>query len=260
VDTTVSTGIPELDTALGGGFLEGSVPLIVGGTYSNGWALGFEIFKRMVAQGFFGIIINYYGPLSLIKRHTSVIGLEIDELGGKGDLAVIDVFGSYHGVEYDEPYVFSIGPVDAGTYLIKTSNVYQEIVQSYANDRTPVGIVVTMDGFAHIFGEEVALRILQKNLAMKEKSRHSYENSPITLALLHRDRVSTYLLSWLVSYSEHVIDLRPTKRACVEELIVRKSLLKSFVPVSGELRLSRGRVMVRINKNGKREPAERPEH
>ena len=245
---TVSTGIPELDRALGGGFLEGSIPLIVGETYSNSWALGLEIFKRIVDQGFFGVIVNYYGPVSLIKRHASVIGLDIEKLGEKGDLGIIDIFGSQHGVEYEEPYVFSIGDVDAGTFLIKTANTYRDIVKKYANGRTPIGLTITMDGFAHIFGEDVGLRILRKNLAMRETARRSYDEGPITLTLLHRDRVSTYFLSWLVSYSEHVIDLRPTKKACVEELVVRKSLLRDFVPVSGELKLSRGKVEVKIKK------------
>ncbi len=245
---TVSTGIQELDRALGGGFLSNSVPLIIGGTYSTAWALGFEIFKKMMERGFFGIIINYYGPMSLLERHASVLGMDIGELGRRGDLAVIDVFGSLHGIDYEEPYVFSIGSVDAGTYLIKTSNVYYEILRQCASDRMPVGIIFTMGGFAHVFGEDATLKILQKNLAMKEKSGRSRGEGPITISLLHRDMISSYLLSWIVNYSEHVIELRPTARVGVEEIIFRKSLLRDFEPVSGELRFRRGRIELKIER------------
>ncbi len=248
VEGVVSTGIPELDSALGGGFLEGSTPMIVGEMYSNGWALGFEILRRMVERGFFGIIINYCGPVSLIRRYASVIGLDIDELGKRGDIAIIDVFGSSHGLEYEEPYIFSLDSVDAGTFLIKVSDIYIDILKEHGRQRTPFGLLVTLDGFSHLFGEEMALRILRRNLALREMRMMSRDHSPITLAILYRDRVSTGLLSWLVTYSEHVIELRPTRSARSERLIVRKSLLKDFEPVSGELRFGRGKVEVRIRK------------
>ncbi|GAB6100848.1 hypothetical protein JCM16138_00710 [Thermococcus atlanticus] len=100
----LSTGIGELDSAIGGGFLEDSIFLIIYDTYSYGWGLGVKILENRIKEGDFGIIINNSMPVTPLSMELSSVGFDLHRYGKSGDLGVIEVFGSFYGLDYDIPF------------------------------------------------------------------------------------------------------------------------------------------------------------
>jgi len=235
------TGIAALDEMLGGGVIEDGILLVVYNTGSYGWALGVEIFKSFLERDWYGVVTNYSLPYSLLKKYASALRFGLQSLGRSDRLAVIDVFGSVNGVQLGEPFVRSIGEVDGSTFLPKMLAVYRTLVP---NRPRRIGLTVTMDGFVEVFGEETGMRILKRNLAMRENYPRSSGEEVLNVFLVNRDRVSPRFLSWLSQYAEHIVELRPTERPGVESLRVVKSLLPDFEPSTGTFRFKRGRVEV----------------
>ncbi|ASJ01650.1 hypothetical protein A3K92_09235 [Thermococcus gorgonarius] len=99
----IPTGIPEFDSLLGGGLLDDSTLLIVYGTHSFGWALGVEVFKRLISSGGFGIATNYSFPALLLERYSNTVGYDVFKDGLEGKLAIIDVFGSLNELTSSSP-------------------------------------------------------------------------------------------------------------------------------------------------------------
>ena len=241
----IPTGIEELDSMLGGGILDDSIVLITYDTNSFGWVLAVEVFRSLLQKNGFGVISNYSLPYSLLSKYAATLGFDIDRAGRENKLAIIDIFGSINGVKLDYPYIYYPSRIDASTFLPKLVDVYYELLKK-ANNRKPIGLTISMDGFAHIFDEETVIKLLRRNMILKEKAKFSENRKrPITVALMNKDRVSKSFLSWVSHYSEHIIDFEPTSRPGIERIIVRKSLLPEFEPSEAEFFYSRGRMLIR---------------
>jgi hypothetical protein len=243
----IPTGIRELDSLLGGGLLEDSTLLISYETTSFGWVLAIEVFRKLLAEGGFGIVTNYSFPFLLLERYAKSIRYDVFKEGVEGKLVVLDVFGSVNGVRLDYPFVYYIPGVDSTTFLDKTVSVYRRILK-LAENRRPIGISVTLDGMVDLFGEEATVRILRRNIAMKMRAREEEKERPrpVNIFLLNRDRVSTRFIAWLSQYMEHVIEFRITEKPGIERMVVRKSLLPEFIPVEAVFKFSRGRFEIEV--------------
>ncbi len=240
----VPTGIKELDTMFGGGVLDDSIVLIIYDTNSFGWVLSIAMFKSFLDRGGFGVVTNYSLPIGLLEKYAAMMGFDVEERGNSGQLAIIDVFGASHDVALDIPYVYSPGRIDSNTFLPKMVEVYYNILEK-AGGRKPVGLTVGMDGFAQIFDENTAMKILRRNVMMKEAARVSERRErPVNIMIVNRDRASKKYISWLFHYAEHVIDFEPTERPGLEKMIVRKSLLPEFEPSFAEFTYSKGRIKI----------------
>ena len=245
--SVLSTGIPLLDEALGGGLLEDSNLLIIYFTNSRGWALGFEILRRRIGMGDFGVILNTVLPMTPFRMELGAINLDVDELGKKGDLAVIDIFSSFYGIRYPEGYVYTDPTMDASTFLPKYSRLYRRVLKERIGDRRPVGLDVAVDGLAFLLGEKNFIRTFQRLMALKEHARISENRKrPLNIFLLNRSRASEELVSWMSLYSQYVIEFQPTEDPGEERLFIRGSPLPNFVPTGDGyvFRLVRGKVEI----------------
>lgn len=243
----LSTGIPLLDEALGGGFLEDSNLLIIYNTYSQGWALGFEILRRRIDMGDFGVILDSVLPITPLRMELGAINFNIDEFGSRNDLAVIDLFSSFHSLKYPEGYVYTDPTMNVDTFIPKYSQLYYRVLNERIGDRRPVGIDITVDGLAFLLGEKNFIRAFQRLMALKERAKISERRKrPLNILLLNKSRASEQLVSWMALYSQYVIEFQPTENPGVEKMFVRSSPLPDFEP-SAEgyvFRLIRGRVEI----------------
>ncbi|GAB6100851.1 hypothetical protein JCM16138_00740 [Thermococcus atlanticus] len=108
-----------------------------------------------------------------------------------------------------------------------------------------MGINVTLEGLAFLLGEKNVIKILQRNLAEKEKARLSESRKrPLNIFLLNRDRVSKEFVSWVSLYSQYIVEFNSTSSA-FEEMFIRKSPLPDFEPRTYEFRLKRGKVIIK---------------
>lgn len=244
---TVRTGIKALDEMLGGGLLDDSTLLIVYDTYSFGWALGVQVFRELVDSGGFGVVSNYSFPISLLVKYAGAMDYDFIESGQKGDLVIIDVFGSTYDIGSDLPFVYSTGTLGPENYLAKMVGAYRKAIEDHLGDRKPIGISVTIDGLAGLFGEKSTIRVLKRNLAMKEAARMSEDRKrPINIFLLNRDRVSRDFISWVAKYSEHIVEFTASPSPGVEKMSVRKSLLPDFVPRTAEFKFKKGKIEISL--------------
>ncbi|NJE11014.1 hypothetical protein [Thermococcus sp. MAR1] len=244
MDDVIKTGIGELDTMLGGGLLDDSLVLILYDTNSFGWVLGVEIFRSLVNRNGFGVVTNYSFPMSLLQKYGKMLGFNVKELGESRNMAIIDVFSAVNGIISDLPFVYSPGEIDASTYLPKMVSVYHEILREIG-ERKPIGLTITLDGFAYLFGEESAMKLLQRNLVMKESARITERRRrPVNIFLLNQDRVSKRFISWISQYAEHIIEFTHGEAPGVEKMVVRKSLLPEFEPCTAEFRFSKGKIRI----------------
>ncbi|NJE02062.1 hypothetical protein [Thermococcus sp. JdF3] len=231
----LSTGIPALDRALGGGLLEDSNLLIVYDTYSKGWALAFEILRNRIRAGDFGVIIDSVLPISSLEMELRAADFDIASEGMAGNVAVIDVFSSFYGIEYPYDFVYTDGTMDAGTFLPKYSRLYRRLLTERIGDRRPVGIDVTIDGLAFLFGTENFLSVFQRLIADKEKARITETRKrPINIFLLNRGRASGDIVAWVSLYSQYVLEFSSSSAPLKERMIIRKSPLPEFNPLKSQ--------------------------
>lgn len=104
----IKTGLEEIDSALGGGLINGGNLLIAYDKRSLGWILGLRIFKSMLENGAVGVILNTTLPLSKLELRTKCVGLDIEEEGKAGRLYIVDLFGSKYLIPDERPYVIQI--------------------------------------------------------------------------------------------------------------------------------------------------------
>lgn len=240
----MTTGIPILDDALGGGLTEDSNILIVYDRYSKGWALAFEILKNRMELGDFGVIIDSVLPLSALAMELKAVNFDLEGRGREGNLAIIDLFSSFYGVKYSMDFIYT-ADIDPGTFLPKYERVYRKILRERIGNRRPVGIDVTIDGLAFLLGTENFISIFQRLMAEKERARITEKRKrPLNIFLLNRGRASEKLVSWVSLYSQYVIEFVSPNAPFEETMVIRKSPLPDFNPLKSQyrFRLSGGRV------------------
>ncbi|WP_010479336.1 RAD55 family ATPase [Thermococcus zilligii] len=243
----LSTGIPVLDEALGGGLLEDSNLLITYNTYSNGWALAFEILRNRIGEGDFGVILDHVLPLTPLKMKLGMLNFDVEKEGRAGNLAIVDVFSSFHKVDYGEDYVYTDSTLDSATFLPKYLHLYRRILKERIQERRPIGISATVDGLAFLLGEESTIKLFQSLMALKERARMEEKRKrPVNIFLLNRGRASDRLVSWIALYSQYVIEFCSSADSMKEKMVIRKSPLPDFKPREGGYRfwIERGRVII----------------
>ncbi|NJE11010.1 hypothetical protein [Thermococcus sp. MAR1] len=241
----LSTGIPLLDEALGDGLIEDSNLLIIYDTYSKGWALAFEILKNRIKLGDFGVIIDSVLPISSLEMELRAIDFDLKSEGEAGNIAVIDVFSSFYGIEYPLDFVYTDVSLDVGTFIPKYEKVYRKLLSKHIRDRRPVGIDVTIDGLAFLFGTENFISTFQRLIAEKEKARITEKRKrPLNIFLLNKGRASEELVAWISLYSQYVIEFSSSNAPFEETMVIRKSPLPEFNPLKSQyrFRLVGGRV------------------
>ncbi|WP_297090409.1 hypothetical protein [Thermococcus sp.] len=242
----LSTGIQVLDEALGGGLLEDSNLLIVYDRYSKGWALAFEILKNRIALGDFGVIIDSVLPFSALAMELKAVNFDVEAEGKGGNLAIVDLFSSFYGVEYSQGFIYTSN-MDPGTFLPKYERVYRRLLGERIGDRRPVGIDVTIDGLAFLLGTENFISTFQRLMAEKERARITERRKrPLNIFLLNKGRASEKLVSWVSLYSQYVIEFVSPDAPFEERMVIRKSPLPDFNPLKSQyrFRILGGRVVL----------------
>ncbi|WP_048150753.1 RAD55 family ATPase [Palaeococcus ferrophilus] len=242
----LSTGIPLLDEALGGGLLPDSTLLIVYDEYSQGWLLAFEILRNRVEEGDFGVVLNSVLPMSSLEMELKALNLDIRKLGEREKLAVLDIFSSFYGLNYPEKFIYTDTSIDPTTFLPKYVQLYTRLLKRMIGDKRPVGVDLTIDGMAFLLGEENFLRTLQRLMATKEKARLMEKRKrPINIWLINRARATERLTSWVALYSQYVIEFQ-SKDTATEKMYIRKSPLPDFQPRDGGYKfvMRRGKVEI----------------
>ncbi|BAD86013.1 hypothetical protein, conserved [Thermococcus kodakarensis KOD1] len=230
----LSTGIPILDDALGGGLLEDSNILIVYDSYSNGWTLAFEILRNRIMEGDFGVILDSVLPFTPLKMELGLIRFDIEEFGKKNNLAIVDLFSSIYGVDYPLDFVYTNKSIDTSTFVPKYNYLYRRILEEKIKDRRPIGIDFTIDGLAFLFGEDNFIKLFQNLIALKEKARITEKRKrPINIFLLNKGRASERLTAWIALYSQYVIEFCSSSKTFREKMVIRKSPLPDFKPKEG---------------------------
>lgn len=233
----LSTGIPVLDEALGGGLLEDSNLLIVHDVYSKGWTLAFEILKNRIELGDFGVIIDSVLPISSLAMELEAVNFDLMAEGEAGNVAVIDIFSSFYGIKYPLDFVYTDRTLDTGTFLPKYGKLYRKLLFKYMKDRRPIGVDLTIDGLAFLFGTGNFISTFQKLMAEKEKARITEKRKrPINIFLLNKGRASEELVAWMSLYSQYVIDFSSPNAPLEETMVVRKSPLPEFNPMKSHYR------------------------
>ena len=238
----ISSGIPEVDELLGGGIIENGLLLIDYSYLSMGWTLGIKIFKSIIQRGGFGIIINTTIPVSKLKLRTEYMWLDIDKEGEKGNLIIIDLFGSKHNIPSDDPYVYQIREWDDELALQKMGKLMKELMYHIVpKDRLIVSMVATVEGAYCSLGERITKGMMLSSLKTSEIS-HKAGVKTIEIFLLNRDAVKKEFETFLTIISDQVImvDRESTKDGFVEYVTVPKSPVPGFAPKVKYHKIKRG--------------------
>ncbi|MBO8174171.1 MAG: hypothetical protein H0Z18_02810 [Thermococcus sp.] len=225
----IKTGLPEIDTALGGGLINRGTLLISYDKRSLGWVLALKIFKNLLDQVAVGVIFNTTLPLSKLKLRAKYLGLDLEKEGNKGNLYIIDILGSKYNIPQDEPYVYQIKDWSDETALPKLIRLYQELATKIPKDKILVGLVATLEGLYHEFGERFMNNAIKTSLASFEKGELRKLNMVI-ISLLNREAVPDHITAWLYSLNDQIIEFTSlmTPEGLKETVIIPKSLLPGF--------------------------------
>ncbi|AIF69296.1 hypothetical protein PAP_04425 [Palaeococcus pacificus DY20341] len=228
----ISSGIKEIDELLGGGIVNNGILLIDYGKLSIGWTLGLKIFKHIIKNGGFGVILNTTIPISKLKLRANYVWLDIEKEGNAGNLIVIDLFGSKYKLPNHEPYVYQVKSWDNEIGLQKLGKLMGKI---YANmvpkDRVVVSLIATMEGMYYNFGERFTNALIQGTLKGSELGL-AKKHKTVQMLLLNRDAVDRKFETLLTILSDQVImvDREPAKERLVEVITVPKSTIPGFIP------------------------------
>lgn len=236
----IKTGLEEIDSALGGGLINGGNLLIAYDKRSLGWILGLRIFKSMLENGAVGVILNTTLPLSKLELRTKCVGLDIGEEGEAGRLYIVDLFGSKYFIPDERPYVIQIRDWSDDTGIPKLLHVYKELNSRIPKDVTVVSLVTTLEGLYHEFGKDTMDRIIRASMATFETNVFKHRDI-LVISLLNKDAVPEWVTGWLYSLSDQVIEFISNIGATglEETVLVPKSSLPSFKPRHYTTKLSK---------------------
>ncbi len=95
----ISSGIPELDTMLGGGFYRGSSVLLSGTSGSGKSSVAASFVRSVGSQGGRCVFFSYEESASQILRNCRSIGLELEPLVKSGRVIIHSARPQLHGLE-----------------------------------------------------------------------------------------------------------------------------------------------------------------
>ena len=236
----LKTGIRDIDEALSGGLINKGILLINYDKRSLGGVLAVKILKQMIENGAIGVILNTALPLSKLKLRANYLGWDIEKDGKRGNLFIIDLFGSKYEIHEDETYVYQIEDWSDETGVSKLMDVYKELESKIPKDKVIVGAMATLDTMYHNFNEDVMHKILRFSLASIEM-QSMRDIKLVIIALLNRDAVPEHINAMLYSLSDQIIEFN--SKICPSGLestiVVVKSLVPGFTPYHYTLKLSK---------------------
>ncbi|AAL82014.1 hypothetical protein PF1890 [Pyrococcus furiosus DSM 3638] len=234
--------VEELDYIFGSELMgKGTIVTIMYDAFSLGWALGFEIFKKLLHKNSFGVIHNYTLPVIKLASRAMFVGLDIHEVAKKNKLLIVDVFGSKYNVPSYNGMSFQIPDLTPETLHPKITNIYYEKIFPVVGDRKIVKLVYILDGLTTMVGEDVAIKLLNTEVAW---IANMYEKRKIVdIFLLNTDIVSKKFIAWTASLSDIVIVfqslLEERKEDKIKErMIIIKSPSKEFEPTTFEFNVT----------------------
>ncbi|MCD6560086.1 MAG: hypothetical protein J7K57_09545 [Palaeococcus sp.] len=207
---------------------------------SLGWILGLRIFKALIENGAIGVVLNTVLPVSKLELRLERAGVDLHKTGEEGKLYVIDLFGSKYEIYSKEPYIFQIQDWSDETGLAKLINLYRELSSRISKDALVAGLITTMEGTYHEFGERMMNRIVRASIASFEREPLS-DLRIITISLLNKEAVPDYINAWLFSLNDQVIELisHVSSMGMEETILVPKSVLPGFTPCHYRVVLSK---------------------
>lgn len=182
-------------------YLPGSTVSIIYDAYSSAWRIPLLLLRHAVENGRVGIISNYLGPIRSFIRKASTVGFDMETALQKGDVAVIDLFGTRYGSRESISNVFYLDKVEPETLNPKIDRIYNTHLKSLIQDRPVFRLVYTLDGVSLLLGEDNTLKLLNQTLASRTRQ---LPDSILVLAL-NRDVVSTRFVAWVSGISDYVI-------------------------------------------------------
>ncbi|AHF81112.1 ATPase domain-containing protein [Thermococcus paralvinellae] len=229
VSEVIKTGIREIDEALGGGLINRGTLLISYDKRSLGWVIAGRVLKNLMKYDAVGVIFNVTLPLSKLMLRAKYLGIDIDEEGEKGNLYIVDLFGSKHGILYDKQYVYQITDWHDETALPKLIRLSQEIFSRIPKNKLIVVIVVTLEGLYHEFGEEFMNNAIKAAFAGFEKGQLDGLNM-VMISLLNREAVPDTINAWLYTINDQVIEFTShlTPEGFEETILIPKSSIPGF--------------------------------
>jgi archaellum biogenesis ATPase FlaH len=238
----IQSGFKSIDEALGGGLIEGGFFLINYDKNSLGWVLGLKMVKKLLDQGATVLIANMTLPVSKLELRCNYVGLDIQKEGKKGNLFIIDLFGSKYRIHENKPYIYQIEDWEDETAYAKLGEILKSITTKLPKDKPLVTLLATLEGAYLNFGEYMLVKLVRGWLMVAEKF-HAQEATNILL--LNRDAVPERIEAWLISISDQVVEfISKLSSAGLEEIItIPKSLIPGFVPTHYTIRLSKEKII-----------------
>ncbi|AFL94517.1 hypothetical protein CL1_0306 [Thermococcus cleftensis] len=219
--------------------LPGSIAAIIYDAYSSAWRIPLLLLNRELEVGYFGVVSNYTGPLTSLIKRASTVGLDVERALERGDLAIIDLFGTRYGSRISLPNVFYLDKVEPETLNPKISHIYETHLKEALSRRPAFRLVYTLDGAALMLGEENTLKLLNQTLA----SRSVQLPDSILVLPINRDVVSEKFVAWVAGVSDYVILARSSleEDGLREYLYVISAPFEDFEPTAYTFRVTKMR-------------------
>ncbi|AEK72572.1 hypothetical protein GQS_03355 [Thermococcus sp. 4557] len=219
--------------------LSGAVVTVIYDAYSSAWRIPLLLLRRAIERGYFGIVSNYTGPLTNFTKRAGTVGLDVRTALERGDLAIIDLFGTRYNSRAAMPNVFYLDKVEPETINPKIGYIYETELGKVLSERTAFRLIYTLEGAALMLGEESTLKLLNQTLASRAAQ---LPNSTLVLPI-NRDVVSEKFVAWVAGVSDYVLLARSSFEpdGIKEYLYVISSPCEEFEPTAYLFRVTGGK-------------------
>lgn len=241
---TIKTWMVDVDNALGGGLVSRGNLLIAYDKRSLGWMLGLKMFKSLIEHGAVGVVLNTVASVSKLELRLERVGLDMRKAGEEGSLYVIDLFGSKYGIRSKAPYILQIADWNEDTGIAKLIALYRKLGRKIPKGSTVVGLVATMEGLYHEFGEKIMKALIRSSFASFEQEPLS-EYELMTISLLNEGAIPDQIGAWLFSINDQVVEFISyvDSEGSEEIVLFPKSVLPGFSPSHCKIKTSEKRTI-----------------
>lgn len=224
--------------------LPGSTVSVVYDAYSSAWQIALLLLRYGLENGYFGIVSNYSVPLSAFIRKAETVGIDIRNTLEKGEMAIIDFFGSRYLSKEELPNVFYLDKVEPETLNPKIERIHDGPLKEYLSEKLALRMIYTLDGASLLLGEDNTLKLLNQTLASKSIR---LRDSTLVLAI-NRDVVSQRFVAWVTSISDYVIlaQSQLDEDGPTEFLYLIKAPYEEFEPTAYSFKVTKNRGMDKL--------------
>jgi archaellum biogenesis ATPase FlaH len=219
--------------------LSGSIVTLVYDTYSSAWKLPLLLLCRAIKNGYFGVVSNYNIPVQNLMKKSTSVGLDMENALKRGDVAIIDLFGTRYGSKLEMPNVFYLDKVEPETLNPKISHIYETALKEVLSKRPAFRLIYTLDGAALMLGEENTLKLLNRTIA----TRSIQLPDSVLVIPVNRDVVSEKFVAWTVSVGDYVLVARSEFRGGrhIEYLYLISAPHEDFEPTTYSFRVTKSK-------------------